>query len=184
MRQAYKRVFIGISVLLCSLTAGQAARACGPEVVIRFIDSDPDLFIIENKSLEDWTLLSLEFRAGNSMGKVVFDTDFGGAGASAPQQFEHVEGEVGLMGTPVVADGAEELSLHFINFSAGRQFTFSIDLDDRIPMSDMGQAYVTGEEIAGAEVTGLFSHPKIGEGKAQGTFGTDGRAHLRGAACV
>ena len=176
--------FIGILAALCSLTAAQAARACGPEVVIQFIDSSPDLFIIENRSLEAWTLVSLEFRAEKSAGRVVFDTDLGGAGASEPYQFEVVEGEVGLMKAPVVADGAEELTLHFANFAPGRKFVFSIDLDDRLENSAMGQAYVTGDEIAGAEVTGLFTHPKIGEGRAQGTFGSDGTAHLRGATCA
>jgi len=179
-----RRAGIGILALVCGLTLGSVARACGPEVVIRFIDSSPDLFIIENKSQEPWTLLSLEFRAANSAGRVVFDTDFGGAGASEPQQFEIVEGEVGLMRAPVVADGAEELTLHFTSFQAGRSFVFTIDLDDRLENSAEGQAYVTGEEIAGAEVTGLLTHPRIGEGNARGTFGTDGKAHLRGAACV
>ncbi|MEQ8739354.1 MAG: hypothetical protein RIE87_08235 [Rhodospirillales bacterium] len=179
-----RRAFIGTLALICGLTLAPVARACGPEVVIRFIDSSPDLFIIENKSLEPWTLLSLEFHAAQSAGRVVFDTDFGGAGASEPHQFETVEGEVGLMKAPVVADGAEELILHFTNFQAGRKFVFTIDLDDRLENSPMGQAYVTGEEIAGAEVTGLFTHPQIGEGKARGTFGTDGTAHLRGATCA
>lgn len=179
-----KRAVTGVLALVGGLTLGPVAHACGPEVVIRFIDASPDLFIIENKSQEPWTLLSLEFRAEHSAGRVVFDTDFGGAGASEPQQFEIVEGEVGLMQAPVVADGAEELTLHFTNFQAGRSFVFTIDLDDRLGNSAEGQAYVTGEEIAGAEVTGLFTHPKIGEGNARGTFGTDGKAHLRGAACV
>ena len=179
-----RRAFIGILTAVCGLAVSQPARACGPEVVIRFIDSGPDLFIIENNSLEAWTLLSLEFRAEHSAGRVVFDTDFGGAGASEPQQFETVDGEVGLMQAPVVADGAEELTLHFANFAPGRKFVFSIDLDDRLANSAMGQAYVTGDEIAGAEVTGLFTHPRIGEGRAQGTFGTDGMAHLRGATCA
>jgi hypothetical protein len=179
-----RRAFIGSLALISGLALGPAARACGPEVVIRFIDSSPDLFIIENKSLEAWTLLSLEFHAAKSAGRVVFDTDFGGAGASEPQQFETVEGEVGLMQAPVVADGAEDLTLHFTQFQAGRKFVFTIDLDDRLENSAMGQAYVTGEEIAGAEVTGLFTHPQIGEGKARGVFGSDGKAHLRGATCA
>lgn len=179
-----RRAVVGTLALVLGLVLGPTARACGPEVVIRFIDSSPDLFIIENNSLEPWTLLSLEFRAANSTGRVVFDTDFGGAGASEPQQFETVEGEVGLMRAPVVADGAEELTLNFTNFQAGRKFVFSIDLDDRLENSAMGQAYVTGEEIAGAEVLGLFTHPKIGQGNARGTFGTDGKAHLRGATCA
>ncbi len=179
-----RRAFIGTLALVLGLVLGPTARACGPEVVIQFIDSSPDLFIIENKSLEAWTLLSLEFRAQKSAGRVVFDTDLGGAGASEPYQFEVVEGEVGLMKAPVVADGAEELSLHFANFAPGRKFVFTIDLDDRLENSPMGQAYVTGEEIAGAEVLGLFTHPKIGKGNAQGTFGSDGKAHLRGATCA
>ena len=87
------RAFFGFTVCLIGLVLAPAARACGPEVVIRFIDSAPDIFIIENKSQEPWTLLTLEFRTKTSAGHVVFDTDFGGAGASEPQQFEPVEGE-------------------------------------------------------------------------------------------
>lgn len=178
-----RRMIAGILGLLLGAAAGPA-RACGPEVVIQFMDSSPDLFIIENKSLEAWTLLSLEFRMGNSRGRVVFDTDEGGPGAAEPQQFAPVDNEVGLMGAPVVADGAEEMRLNFANFAAGRRFVFTIDVDDRLPDSDMGRAYVTGEEIAGAEVSGLLTHPRIGEGRAQGTFGSDGKAHLRGATCA
>jgi hypothetical protein len=48
----------------------------------------------------------------------------------------------------------------------------------------MGQAYVTGEEIQWATVIGLLTHPQIGEAKTRGTFGSDGKAHLRGATCV
>lgn len=178
-------LFLAAGLLAATaITAPKPAAACGPEVVIQFIDSGPDVFIIDNKSREDWTLLSLEFRSANSTGRVVFDTDFGGQGSSEPYQFEAVAGDVGLMKEPVVADGAESLDLHFSNFSAGRQFMFTIDLDDRLESSPMGQAHVTGEEIAGAEVSGLFTHPRIGEGRAKGTFGTDGKAHLRGATCV
>ena len=173
------------SVLAAGLIAApKPAAACGPEVVVQFIDAGPDMFIIDNKSSEAWTLLSLEFRSANSVGRVVFDTDFGGQGSSEPYQFEAVEGDVGLMKEPVVADGAEALDLHFSNFTAGRQFIFTIDLDDRLADSVMGQAHVTGEEIAGAEVSGLFTHPRIGKGTAKGVFGTDGKAHLRGATCV
>lgn len=178
-----RRAVVGFLVLLWGALP-LPARACGPEVVIRFVDASPDLFIIENKSLEAWTLLSLEFRMQNSRGRVVFDTDEGGPGANEPQQFAPVDNEVGLMGAPVVADGAEEMRLNFANFAAGRRFVFTIDVDDRLPDSQIDRAYVTGEEIAGAEVSGLLTHPQIGEGRAQGTFGSDGKAHLRGAACA
>ena len=185
MRSFPSALFLAAGVLAATaITAPKPAAACGPEVIIQFIDSGPDVFIIDNKSREDWTLLSLEFRSANSIGRVVFDTDFGGQGSSEPYQFEVVPGEVSLMKEPVVADGAEALDLHFANFSAGRKFMFTIDLDDRLESSPMGQAHVTGEEIAGAEVSGVFSHPKIGKGSAHGTFGSDGEAHLRGATCA
>ncbi|MEQ9556448.1 MAG: hypothetical protein RIG67_11795 [Rhodospirillales bacterium] len=115
-----RRAFIGTLALVSGLILAPVARACGPEVVIRFVDSSPDLFIIENKSLEPWTLLSLEFQAAQSTGRVVFDTDFGGAGASEPHQFEIVEGEVGLMKAPVVADGIKAAPEAFIGMLQGR----------------------------------------------------------------
>ena len=176
-------IFPGLLAL--GLTAAPfAARACGPEVVVSFYESGPDVFVIENKSTEPWTLVSLEISLTGSAGRLVFDTDFGGEGASEPQQFEPVDGEVGLAALPKVADGAEHLSLAFHNFTPGRRFIFAIDLDDRLASSPGGQAVIDDGEIQGATVRGGLIHPGAGQGPAHGTFGTDGKAHLRGATCA
>lgn len=175
-------IFAGLAVL--GLAAGAPARACGPEVVITFFESGPDIFVIENKSRDPWTLVSLEIHLEGSAGRLVFDTAFGGPGASEPQPFAPVDDEVGLNGAPVVKDGAEQLSLSFRNFVPGRRFVFAIDLDDRLPSSPGGQSVIDAGELAGATAKGRFIHPGTGEGPAEGTFGQDNQAHLRGATCA
>ena len=170
--------------MLIWLVQAPLAHACGPVVEIRFYESDGDVFIIENNSLEPWSLVSLDIILTGSTGRLVFDTVEGGPGYNSPQQFEAVDNDVGLAGTPVVADGAEALSLSFLNFKPKRSFIFVIDLDDRVENSDFGQAVISGTEIQGARARALLINPKAGKTHAEGTFGTDGKARLRGATCA
>lgn len=177
---------LGLVALLCALPG--RAGACGPEVEIRFFEGDGDLFVIRNLSQEPWALVTLVLSLTGSRGRLVFDTDYGGPGASEPSAFEAVEGPpdkpVGLVGVPAVGDGAEALTLRFRAFLPGREFIFTIDVDDRLEDSDLGQAVVSGAEIAGAAARAMLTSPKGGTTDARGTFGADARARLRGGLCV
>jgi len=67
--------------------------------------------------------------------------------------FEVIGGEgVGYLGATLVDDGSDAVTLTFSDFLPGRSFDFIVDVDDRLADSDLGQAYVTGREIEGAQV--------------------------------
>jgi len=57
-----------------------------------------------------------------------------------------------------------QLALDFDAFGPAAQYQFTIDVDDRLTASDLGQIRVTGGEMAGSVVTVEFQH-------------SDGRAH-------
>jgi len=169
---------------LIGLTAA-TARACGPEIEIRFMEaSGGDIFIISNVSQEPWALASLSIHLRGSMGHLIFDTEDGGPGYSMPQQFGAVDNEVGLVAEPVVGDGDEEVRLQFRDFGPGKSFMFVIDVDDRLELSDFGQAVISGTEIQGAGGNAVLTQGGDTKSNAEGRFETDGRARLRGGLCV
>ncbi len=176
---------LGSFVLVILVLAIRPADACAPVVEVQFFESGGgDIFTIANKSQSPLRLESLTIRLQGSRGRLVFDTEDGGPGYSMPQQFEAVDNDVGLVGEPVVADGAEELRLQFKAFTAGRRFMFVIDLDDRLATSDFGQAVVSGAEIEGAEAIAVLREVGGGIATARGVFHADGRALLLGGLCV
>jgi len=179
-----RRWIIGLLTAGSLLAAGTNALACGPEIDVRFIDADGDVFVIDNKSQEPWHLASLEIRLAGSLGRLVFDTEDGGLGESMYQPFEPVDGEVALLVRPVVADGAEHVTLRFRDFRPGRTFMFVIDVDDRLENSDYGRAVVSGAEIEGAVAVATLTMANGARTRALGRFGDDGRARLRGGPCA
>lgn len=165
--------------------AASGARACGPDIEVRFFEAaDGDVFTIANRSEVPWTLVELEIRLDGSIGRLVFDTADGGPGFSMYRPFEAVDGEVELLSVPVVGDGAETVHLRFRGFQPGRRFLFVIDVDDRLEQSDFGQAVVSGAEITGAQARAELRMPGGATSSAKGWFGADARAVLRGGVCT
>ncbi|NQU60164.1 MAG: hypothetical protein HQ512_03460 [Rhodospirillales bacterium] len=158
--------------------------ACGPEVEIQFFESSSDIFAIKNSSQDPWFLVSLSIRLGGSRGRLVFDTEDGGPGASMHEPFGVVEDNVGFVSATPVDDGGEEVRLLFSDFQPGRSFMFVIDVDDRLENSDYGQAVVSGDEIEGANADAILTTKSGAQAKAKGRFGNDGRALLRGGLCA
>lgn len=79
---------------------------------------------------------------GNSNGGVPFSAN-GGTGALT-----------GLIGTPVVPDGATLLDISFNHFDAAETFSWDIDVDQ---IGTVSQQTVTGNELIGATITVDFS---------------------------
>ncbi len=183
-----RRWTVGAITAAFILFVGTPARACGPQIEIRFFESQGDIFVIANKSERPWVLLSLVIHLKGSRGYLIFDTEDGGPGFSMHEPFAAVDDEVGFLGIDPVEDGAEEITLHFSDFRPGREFMFMIDVDDRLESSDYGRAVVSGAEIEGARAWAVLSMPGGGKTKAKtkakGVFGSDSRALLRGALCA
>jgi hypothetical protein len=127
---------------------------CRQQVTLVFTESAPrDLFEIRNESSSGQQIQRLTLDLAPSAGRLVFDTVAGGTGVEVFQPFRTEPGEAKLADAPVVKDGAERLELGFARFDPGQQFRFSIDVDDRLTTSDMGQIRVSGREMEGAVLT-------------------------------
>lgn len=122
--------------------AVQAAECDGPS--LRFIESAPrDRFEL-SVGAQDLHALTVDLRG--SKGRLIFDTAQGGTGVEV---FQPLRDEGGINGA-AVTDGAEVLTVALREGRAGSQAAFSIDVDDRLRTSDLGQIRVTGGEMAGA----------------------------------
>lgn len=132
----------------------QAAAACVHEVSMVFTESAPrDRFEIRNDSSPGQRIERLTLDLSSSAGRLIFDTIEGGTGVDVFQPFRVESGEAKLKGSPVVQDGSERLTLAFTRFEPGQRFVFSIDVDDRLTASDLGQTRISGVEMAGALLT-------------------------------
>lgn len=125
--------------------AGAAQASCdGPE--LRFVESAPrDRFELRI-GVQPLRALTLDLRT--SAGQLVFDTQAGGTGVEV---FQPLRDEGGTQ-AGAVDDGADRLRVVLLDGAARTQAAFSIDVDDRMTASDLGQIRVTGGEMAGAVV--------------------------------
>ena len=161
------------------------AWACGPSITIAFHESsDGDIFIIKNNSEEAWFLASLEITLTGSVGRLVFDTQDGGPGFSMHAPFVPADNEVGLIAAPEIRDGAEEIWLQITKFIPGRDFTFLIDVDDRLETSDYGCAVVSGAEFEGARAKAALAKTSGEKSSAHGQFDNTAKVVLRGGTCA
>ncbi len=179
-----RRFAFGVLTAAFILSAASPAYPCGAKVEIQFFDSDGDIFQITNKSEAPFSLVSLIIRLTGSRGRLFFDTAEGGPGASMPEPFAAVDGDVGFLGATAVNDGDEQVALRFSDFPPGRDFIFVIDVDDRLDNSDFGQAVISGDEIDGAGAEAVLRGKGGRTSKIKGLFGTDGRARLKGGVCA
>ena len=134
------------AVVLMSSGVAQAAGCTGAS--LRFVESAPrDQFelVIGADALQ---ALSVDLRG--SQGWLIFDTASGGRGVEV---FQPLRDEGGVTAGDV-ADGTEMLRVVLKDGQVGARGAFSIDVDDRLTGSDLGQIRVKGGEMAGT--TALF----------------------------
>jgi hypothetical protein len=81
------------------------------------------------------------------VGKLIFDTQNGGIGVEVFQPFQSADA------TLDVADGAEGLRMPLSGLAGNASTNFTIDVDDRLTASELGQIRVSGSEMQGAVVT-------------------------------
>lgn len=172
-------------LLLCVAVAlPRHAAACGPLIEVAYLESEPDVMSIRNKSEGNWSLLTLTFLMATSRGQVIFDTAYGGAGENAAHDFHALGGTGKLADAPLVKDGGSIMLMSFADFGPGRDLDFVIDLDDQLAQSEMGRTFVTGTEIMGAAVEGVLQSPDGQRMDVRGIFNEKSVAHLTSPACV
>lgn len=89
----------------------------------------------------------------SSQGRLIFDTTAKGAGVEVFQPFEIVSGAEFVAKIPNINDGDKSALIALQGLSVGGKVVFTIDLDDTLPNSSLGQIRVAGSEIAGARVS-------------------------------
>ncbi len=154
------------AVVLMSAGVAQAADCTGAS--LRFVESAPrDRFelVIGADALQ---AVSVDLRG--SQGRLIFDTASGGTGVKV---FQPLRDEGGVTAGDVT-DGVEMLQVVLKDGQVGACAAFSIDVDDRLTGSDLGQIRVTGGEMAGA--TALF---ELAEGQTvKAVFDAENRARV------
>lgn len=156
---------------------------CGPRVLVEYTDDDPDFFIVKNRSPAGWNLKALAIDLTRTTGDLVFDPDDGGPGVGGAASFFAAENApVKLTGTLPAQDGGRSIGLRFEHFSAGLDFTFSIDLD---ALHDgEGRTWVLPSDIRGGRVMATFTGPSGQADKVEAAFDASAEADSGAGGCV
>ena len=121
------------------------------DLQIRFIESAPkDIFIIENISNCAMSDFVVDIDLSTSDGGLFFDTTPSGAGVEVFQPFEVRSGTFTVLNDNI-ADGNDSISLKVMQLASGDKLSFTIDVDDQLRNSDLGQIRVSGSEMNGAQ---------------------------------
>ncbi|MEM7188052.1 MAG: aggregation factor core [Pseudomonadota bacterium] len=140
------------SLTCAALLATGLATAAAADVAVRFIEGAPkDRFEIANTAGCSLQALQVEIDLADTAGKLIFDTTGSGAGVEVFQPFEVREGPLELM-SGTVEDGDNKLVLSLPALKPGQKASFTIDVDDTLVQSDLGQIRVSGGEMSGARV--------------------------------
>jgi len=124
------------------------------DITVHFIESAPkDSFVIENTGECVINKLLLTIDLSQSDGKLIFDTSATGAGVEVFQPFEVSEGDIKLASLAEPKDGDNQLSLSIKHLSPQTPVSITIDVDDTLPKSELGQIRVSNTEIKNATVT-------------------------------
>jgi len=143
-----------LSQLAAGIVVMSTALSAHANIEVRFVESAPkDSFIIKNIGACTLNEVKFEIDLASSTGKLIFDTTAAGAGVEVFQPFEVKSGELTLASASAVSDGDKSLSVNVATLSKDDSVSFTIDVDDTLPKSSLGQIRVTGSEIQGATVS-------------------------------
>lgn len=141
-----------LAVMLATLSLSLCHLAMA-NVEVGFVESAPkDRFVIKNTGSCELTNLVMQFDLSGSAGKLIFDTTATGAGVEVFQPFEVRSGTLALSSGDDVKDGEQMLSISIPMLSPDTSVSFTIDVDDTLTNSDLGQIRVSGSEIEGGSV--------------------------------
>lgn len=159
---------------------------CAFSSIARFIESAPrDRFSIQNTSAEGWLIHRIQLDLDDTEGKLIFDVTAEGAGVEVFQPFrDEAEGKANLLNAPRILDGDTKIDLNFENFTSGQQYQFSIDVDDQLAQSQLGQIRVSGSEMMGATMILDISGPDGAGHTVSGVFDNSNRATLLASTCT
>jgi len=170
-----KKIIYLLVALLCPSAASAAA---GMEIT--FIESAPkDRFVIKNTGTCELQSVLVSVDLSSTAGQLIFDTTERGAGVEVYQPFEPREGDVSLVSSTRVEDGQQRLSVRIESILPDQQVSFTIDVDDTLPNSDLGQIRVTGSEIQGGAIKVTLENAS----EFNARFGAESRAFIASELC-
>ena len=168
---------ITLPICLFFITLSQTAQA---NIEIDFREGAPkDRFIIKNIGQCEFNDLEVTIDLSNSDGKLIFDTTASGAGVEVFQPFEVTEGNMQLANDSVIFDGSNKIKLNISNLAPQKVASFTIDVDDTLTNSELGNIRVSNSEINNSQVI-----VKIDDSSSSNSsFGVDSKAMITLASC-
>ncbi|MEO0442975.1 MAG: aggregation factor core [Pseudomonadota bacterium] len=150
---------LAAALLLLAYTSVNAS------IDIKFTESAPkDRFSITNQGKCTFNQIAVSIDLSSSSGKLFFDTSAQGDGVDVFQPFEASQGEYALVsqrGGETVIDGDNQLTLLIETLVPGDRLEFTIDVDDRLPNSALGQTQISSAEIEGAVAKVTMENAKV-----------------------
>jgi len=179
------RVAKTIGITLPSLFISTVAFAASCiQIEAKFYEGAPrDRFIIENNSSDKLRIESATVTLKGSKGRLIFDTIDGGKGVEVFQQFRSEESSAMLASKPQLKDGADTLALEFAHFEPNETYRFSLDVDDQLTNSELGQIRVSSSEMMGAQIHYVVADMTGKKHKISAVFGSNNSATLK-SACI
>ena len=162
---------------------------CGFHLEGRFVESAPrDSFVFSNQSNELWNIISIRIDMNESAGNLLFDTLDGGDGVEVYQPFEvssryGASGEAKLSFIPTLADGDQDITLNFSQFPPESKFSFTIDVDDQLTESELGQIRVSGGEISGSVLSVTLDVPEAENVTLEGVYSSQSIVSISSSDC-
>ena len=158
------------------------AMADTTTMTVTFRESAPkDSFEVRNTGNCQAIPITLHIDLGKSRGRLIFDVTGKGAGVEVFQPFEIMRGRQLAAATPLVRDGDDQLSLRLQRLQPADVFAFTIDVDDTLKDSALGQIRVAGFEIEGATATVATDGKR---NTVQAIFSSDATAVLQRVPCA
>ncbi|MCY4178906.1 MAG: aggregation factor core [Litoreibacter sp.] len=162
------------------VTACLVASPALADISVEFREGAPkDRFTFTNTGTCAIGPATLELDLGDSAAGLIFDTTGAGAGVEVFQPYETVAGAASLASVSQVRDGDNRLELSLSKLAPGGSIAFTIDVDDTLRDSALGQIRVSDSEIAGATVALISA-----QGTASGVFDATSAAFIRVNSCT
>lgn len=172
-------------LFLPAMLAAAAARAdaCGPRLIVEFVEAPTDVFELRNAGDTGWAVTHVEIDLGSAAGGLIFDVTDGGAGVSGYHPYAEAGGTAITAGRSAVTDGDSRLTISFARFRPGELYRFGIDVDSTGPVS--AQTWVSGTDIAGGTIRVLFTGAGGETAERTARFETDSLADTgRNESCL
>lgn len=149
-------------------------------IQVDFIEGAPkDKFMFRNTGKCNLKNLTLTLDLSKSKGGLIFDTTATGKDVEVFQPFEVTKGDLVLDGSNKVEDGDRQLSIAIKGISSKDSVSFTIDVDDTLDNSSLGNIRVTDHEISNATISANLQGQKL----TKSIFNAQGQAIILTPEC-